>query len=380
MNTKPLANIAYLTNNPNLGSTARVFLDWFQLGKEYGFNPIVLLPKNGPLKQWLISQGIAHRLTDASPISKNKLLHGVRELSLAAWFLRKSGASVIHCMEHNCYPFAWRLGRLLSIPVICHIQYKLERDYCTWAFGKGHPPFRLIWTARSQMRDSLEAVNGIVPNETQIVLPMGVDPVHFGVRVDSRIEMRAKFGFSDDHCVFGIACAFRRRKRIHDFIEMIKHLITHYPHIRGMIAGGPVHDELDYDEQLRRSIVESGLSDFVKMVGDIVDVEPFHQATDISVSTSEYETFGMSVCEAMACAKPVIGYEGGSIREVIGNSACIAPTGDVNSLTKIAEKLVIDAEMRSTFGSLARTRVIEDFSPRKTFRVLSEIYRSAIDC
>jgi glycosyltransferase involved in cell wall biosynthesis len=257
---------------------------------------------------------------------------------------------------------------------VCHIQYKLERGFSEWAFGNHHPPSAVVWTAQSQKSDSFRAVEGLLDNSIEIVLPMGVDPSRFGVRAASGSELRNSLGFTPNNVVLGIACAFRRRKRVEDFIRLVSVLRAEFPEIRGVIAGGPVSDEIDYSSELHTIIDREDLKKHVLFVGDLVDIEPVHQAIDISVSTSEYETFGMSVCEAMACGKPTIGYAGGSVREVIGIEDCIAETGDFPRLLSIARRLVGDANMRERYGLLARRRVEQEFNPIKTFEVLRALY------
>lgn len=366
--------IAYISNNPNLGSTARVFLDWFEIGRKSGIEPTVLLPRHGPLKEWLDCRGFTNSLSSAEPLSKKRPLAGLLSMSRAYMLFRNRRIELIHCMEHNCFPFAWRLGKWLSVPTVCHVQYKLGRSFTEWAFGNRHPPNAVIWTAQSQKSDSSKAVEGLLDNSIEIVLPMGVDPSRFGIRVTSGIEIRKSLGLTSDNVVLGIACAFRRRKKVEDFIRLVSVLRHEFPEIRGVIAGGPVSDEADYTSELHTMVDREALRKHIFFLGDMVDVEPFHQAIDISVSTSEYETFGMSVCEAMACGKPTIGYAGGSVREVIGIDDCIAETGDFQRLLSIARRLVGDAKIREQFGLLSRRRVEQDFNPAKTFQVIRALY------
>jgi hypothetical protein len=42
------------------------------------------------------------------------------------WWARRAGIDVIHCNEHDVYPFAVLLKRLLMRPTICHIRYRIE--------------------------------------------------------------------------------------------------------------------------------------------------------------------------------------------------------------------------------------------------------------
>jgi glycosyltransferase involved in cell wall biosynthesis len=96
------------------------------------------------------------------------------------------------------------------------------------------------------------------------------------------------------------------------------------------------------------------------------------------VSTSEYETFGNSVCEAMACARPVAAYRGGSVAEVLGDTGLVVETGDLDGLTAAVERLVAAPYLRQSLGQAARQRVAEHFNPRKSFEQLLGIYASLL--
>jgi glycosyltransferase involved in cell wall biosynthesis len=96
------------------------------------------------------------------------------------------------------------------------------------------------------------------------------------------------------------------------------------------------------------------------------------------VSTSEYETFGNSVCEAMACERPVAAYRGGSVAEVVGDAGLIVETGDLDGLTAAVERLILDAELRQRLGQVARQRVANCFNARKSFEQLVGLYQSLL--
>jgi alpha-1,3-rhamnosyl/mannosyltransferase len=80
----------------------------------------------------------------------------------------------------------------------------------------------------------------------------------------------------------------------------------------------------------------------------------------------------------MACGRPVVGYRGGSVHEVIGDSGIVVETGDVEGLISAVERLLADGEYRSHLGQAARKRVSEEFNPRRSFEQLCRIYESVI--
>ena len=109
----------------------------------------------------------------------------------------------------------------------------------------------------------------------------------------------------------------------------------------GVIAGDVMPGQEAYREELLRRIASTGLGRRLRWVGHMEPIEPFYHACDIFVSTSEYETFGNSVCEAMACRRPVAAYRGGSVHEVVDNAGWIVDTGDLPALTIAVRELVL---------------------------------------
>src|SRR5260370_31929133 len=113
-------------------------------------------------------------------------------------------------------------------------------------------------------------------------------------------------------------------------------------------------------------------------MGSLQNIEPFHHAVDIFVSTSNYETFGNSVCEAMDCRRPVVAYRGGAVHEVLGDAGIVLQTGDLERAVQAVEKLVLDPKLRIKLGNKARNRVAECFNPAKSFEQLIGVYEGLL--
>jgi len=372
-------NILYLTNNPNLGSTARTLQDWLLLGREDGIIGAVVAQRSGDFSNWLNSNGIPYEI-DRMPWPDWKwpipsLMHAIK----VAFWARQWKIDIIHCNEHNVYSFGVLLRSLLRKPLVCHVRFSVSPEFCQWAFkGQNRKPDMLLWTSEQQKSDCKQAISGLVPEEQQQIVPLGLNLDTFGKAVQSRSESRQKWGVCEDDIVIGTASALRPIKHIEDFVKIVIEIAKKDPRVIGVIAGDVILGAEDYKNKILNQIQNSGLGNRLRWLGNLEPIEPFMHAIDIFISTSEYETFGMSVCEAMACRRPVAAYRGGSVHEVVGEAGIIVETGDLSSLIRGIQKLIYNPKLREDLGTHARERVRENFNPAKSFQQLKQIYESLL--
>jgi len=200
----------------------------------------------------------------------------------------------------------------------------------------------------------------------------------FGRRVETRETMRRQWGIRPDEIVIGQATALRPRKRIEHFIELVATLAQNDPRIVGVLAGDAPPGDEPYREVVRNRIAASGLGRRLQWLGNLDDVEPFDQAIDVFVSTSVYETFGNSVCEAMACGRPVVAYQGGSVREVVGDGGMTVDNEDVGGLVRAVREVVNQPGLIESLGEKGRRRVQDVYSPAATLKRLAGIYGTLV--
>lgn len=370
--------VLYLTDNPTLGGTIRILQSWLLLGRRDGsVDGEVVVPPGSHFQQWLRANQIPFTSSRFPVPSKHWPFPALwRAVRLAQWMKGRS-VDVIHCNEHNIYPFAALLRRVTGLPLVCHVRYQIRREYAVWAFGsRSRQPDALLWTSRQQQQDCADAIRGVVPDEKQHLIPLGLDPSVFGSRTHERQALRATWGLGGDEVVIGQACALRPRKRIEEFIDLIAALAREQLPIVGVLAGDAMPGDEPYRDRIIRLLDERQLGRRFLRLGNLDDVEPFDQAIDLFVSTSEYETFGNSVCEAMACGRPIVAYRGGSIHEVVGDGGRIVADADLPALIDAARECVVNANLRSELGARARQRVIDHFSPAATLKRLVGIYES----
>ncbi len=371
--------VLFLTNNANLGSTSRILQNWLLMGREHGLLGHVAVQQPGPFAAWLEQQDVPHRVTPMPWPDRwrpaRSLWHAWR---LARW-ARARGVQVVHCNEHDVYPFALVLRRMLRLPLVCHVRFAVERGFARWAWGApSRCPDALLWTSQQQRDDCAEAVAGIVPKQRQHLVRLGVNLETFGRLAADRERFRSKWGLQPENIVLGTASALRPVKRLEDFVRVVESLAKEDPRVVGLIAGPVRPGEQWYRDQILAQMKETGLGDRLRWLQRVDPVEPFYHACDIFISTSQYETFGNSVCEAMACRVPVAAYRGGSVHEVVGEAGCVVETGDLPALIGEVRALVQNPERRQQLGEQARRRVEQHFNPSQSLGQILQLYQQLL--
>jgi glycosyltransferase involved in cell wall biosynthesis len=114
---------------------------------------------------------------------------------------------------------------------------------------------------------------------------------------------------------------------------------------------------------LLQTAKELGISEKVRFLGLRHDIPELMSACDIFCLSSAYEGFGLVVAEAMACERLVVATDCGGVKEVIGKNGILVPPSSPENLAQgIEQALRFSSNEKSTIGSLARQRIIDNYS------------------
>jgi glycosyltransferase involved in cell wall biosynthesis len=134
-----------------------------------------------------------------------------------------------------------------------------------------------------------------------------VDTCSF-MKTPSRDEARRLLRLPRDTHLLGMVCRLVGNKGCLEALELLRHLPDDWHLV--LCGDGPLRHELE-----TRS-TSSGLGGRVHFLGLLQDVRPVYAAIDAYLFLSQYESFGLTLAEAMAANVPIFGLGGeGEYRE-----------------------------------------------------------------
>ncbi len=203
-----------------------------------------------------------------------------------------------------------------------------------------------------------------------VQLPNGVDTKVFQpIMEQAKEDLRRKLGLPLEALLITFVGIVKHRKGVDVLVDAWIRLARSFPQVALTLVGpcdaasqgGTI--DLEYVADLRRRIATSGLEKRVFWIGQVADVVPYLQASDIFVLPSRREGLPNALLEAMACGLPCIASDLDSVQEVmLPGTGLIFERGNANALAEHLISLAADQEKRHSLGAAARERVERDFS------------------
>lgn len=106
----------------------------------------------------------------------------------------------------------------------------------------------------------------------------------------------------------------------------------------------------------------------------------WYRRCDAVLVLSRYEAFGYAALEAMACARPVIGFDCTGTAEICiqDQTALLAPVDDLDGIVHACRRLRAEPALAATLGRAGRARAMERFSVQLAIARYVDCYRSLV--
>jgi glycosyltransferase involved in cell wall biosynthesis len=169
---------------------------------------------------------------------------------------------------------------------------------------------------------------------------------------------RDAYGFGEDEVLLVTVGRLIARKATSQLIAMMDRLRDE--NVRLLILGsGPE------EQALKGEVARRKLGDKVCFMGFVEEEEKFRllQMSDVYVSTSQHEGFGLVFLEGMASRLPVICYDFGGQTDFLedGKTGYLVPLNDLETFIERCRHLVKDGKLRRAIGWNNVQRVNEFF-------------------
>ncbi len=192
---------------------------------------------------------------------------------------------------------------------------------------------------------------------------------------ETKNKRREEIGVPLDAIVVYHASNFRPVKKTELIVDAAKELRERENIYFLMVGDGP--QKADLEEKAK---MEYNLGNKIIFIGKQEDVLPYIHASDMSILTSERESFGLALLEAMSCELPALGSDVGGIPEVISHekSGYVFENGNVDQMVHYIQKLAEDSDLRLRMGLAAKKMAVTEFSRKKGVDSYEQLYHSLV--
>jgi len=196
------------------------------------------------------------------------------------------------------------------------------------------------------------------------VIPNGIDVDIF--RPYDKESARLELGIpADGRVILFIAADLNdERKGVKYFIEAVQK-ISDTDNLVIVTAGQKIKEGLP----IKVNMHEFGF------LSDKNILARLYSAADVFCITSLDEIFGLTVTEAMACGKPVVGFKVGGIPEqVAGDCGILVAPKDVSALAGALQSIIGDGKQKSVYADNCRKRVLDNYTAELMVKRYVKLY------
>lgn len=203
-----------------------------------------------------------------------------------------------------------------------------------------------------------------------------VKVIPFGVNFSEFYKKEVNRQYAKPTFVFGCIKSLESIYNIDITIKAFANLKLKYPEkpMKLMVVG-----QGSECENLKKLVSELNIQNEVLFTGRI----PFHEVPnyfnqiDVLINISNYESFGVSVIEAMACEKPVIATNTGGLKEIIENNhyGSLVEVGNVEQTVTAMELYLLNPSLTEQVGKAAYEKVKQKYNWEDNLTEMIEIYK-----
>jgi glycosyltransferase involved in cell wall biosynthesis len=359
------------------GSDKTLLLLLKNLNRE-AFNPIVILPFDGPLKEALENENIEVIIAPVLKLYRNlfapkNVIKFIIEIKTAFNLVnelhKKHQFDLIYSNTlavllgimfawKNKINHLWHVHEIIEKPTLFKKAFinLLSLKCNTFIVYNSHAT-RVFWEVNQNIKNKGIVIwNGI---------EIGISKIGLSEISEIRTNL---FSSQSNEIVIALVGRISRWKGQMILLNAFNILLQNNKNIKLVFVGSPPPNQENFQFDLEKKIADFNLENRVVIIPFQNEIHKIWQAIDIAVVPStEPEPFGMVAIEAMMAKKPIVGSNHGGLKEIIKNNETgfLFTPNSVDELIISLEKLIQCKSLRDEMGEKGYLRVIEEFSVKK---------------
>lgn len=151
---------------------------------------------------------------------------------------------------------------------------------------------------------------------------------------------------------------------------MMGKIYTHKP-LLFLCLGDSGHSEFYHNAEIR----------FIPFENNEIIVADYYRAADVYVSTATFETWGLTISEAMACGTPVVAFSNGGVTEQItdGKTGFLVDSNEPIKMAEIITTLLENEQLHKALSENAANHAKNHFDIKHTAMQYLEVYNNLIE-
>lgn len=374
--------VAYLVYGAGLGGGETLLVNHLLHANRSAFAPLVVATEDGALVRRLREIGVEvvliplHRAGSFFGRLSRPYLRTVLQL---ARVITRAKCGLIHSYTLETRNYAHAAALLTGIPLI-------HTSQDTW-FGSGFS--RLQWWAMNRIPKRIIATSEVVSRSLYVgdrldrsivrIIKPGIDISTF-CEDNDRTIVQAELGIAPEVPVIGMVARYSADKGFDTFFAAAEIIVRNRSAATFLVVGGAVLRWDHYGPEIERLIAHHELRGHVVLTGFRSDVPRLIRAMDVLVSASPRESFGLTLAEAAACARPVVATRSGGSEEVVieHETGLLVPPGEPEALANAIVELLDDPQRAESMGRAARERAIAEFDIRRMVQKIETEYEAVL--
>ena len=391
---KDKKNILFVSISSDMYGSSKVLLSLIlQLKNESEeYHPVVCMPLgDGPFKDILIANSIQ---IIEMPVVKleRSLLKSLKMFSLISEYFKAKkiveeeikGMNINSIQSNTVATLFGAIYCLFHKPKhIFHVHEIIDHPKIATYFFKSLLRFFCDFIVfNSQATNHFYTKNSKLLQKKSMTIVNGVDKVDPSITSSEINNIREKyFNAKEDQFIIGLVGRINRLKGHSLLLDTFEEVSKSYPNSKLCFIGSPPPNQDFFLTNLQSEVKQSNVADKVSFVGFQNNIFPILESLDlVIVPSTEQESFGLIIVEAMLAKKAVIGSNIGGISTIVDHKK----TGllfEVNNKKDLAEAILLlmsNRELKENIEACAHIKALELYSTNMMYNKFDQLYKTIL--